>query len=195
VDCPNFFVLKSSQFVSSKSGKPSNENKESLQHEVKHEIVQQLKATPVEKIKEVQVDTVTCSMLSFDNFDIATGEINVGALPFTSLRFKDVLLDFCLTNASVFSIEGIPVKSSAGSLVKKSSTISNSSGSSSSFLVQNVAEISSVVKDKAGKARKRIEEFSENIGKDEDNKVKELKVNAPESGKSSQFVSSKSGKP
>jgi hypothetical protein len=46
---------KSSQFVSSKSGKPSNENKESLQHEVKHEIVQQLKATPVEKIKEVQV--------------------------------------------------------------------------------------------------------------------------------------------
>lgn len=93
-------------------------------------------------------------------------------------------------------VEQPPSRSSSDNKLQKYSTKSGEEdGSAISWFKQNVAEISSVVKDKAEKARKRIGEFSENIGKEEDNKVKELKVNAPESGKSSQFVSSESGKP
>ena len=93
-------------------------------------------------------------------------------------------------------VEQPPSRSSSDNKLQKYSTKSGEEdGSVKSWFKQNVAEISSVVKDKAEKAIKRIEEFSENIVKDEDNKAKELKVNAPESGKSSQFVSSESGKP
>jgi hypothetical protein len=66
-------------------------------------------------------------------------------------------------------VEQPPSRSSSDNKLQKYSTKSGEEdGSAISWFKQNVAEFSSVVKDKAGKARKRIEEFSENIGKDED---------------------------
>ncbi|CAC5377658.1 unnamed protein product [Mytilus coruscus] len=68
--------------------------------------------------------------------------------------------------------EPIPIRSSSADKLQKYSKSVEEEGSAMSWLKQNVAEISSAVKDKAERARKKIGELSENIGKDEDEKVK-----------------------
>ncbi|XP_071129956.1 testis-expressed protein 2-like isoform X2 [Mytilus edulis] len=74
--------------------------------------------------------------------------------------------------------EPIPIRSSSADKLQKYSKSVEEEGSAMSWLKQNVAEISSAVKDKAERARKKIEELSENIGKDEDEKVKVKEMKA-----------------
>lgn len=80
--------------------------------------------------------------------------------------------------------EPIPSRSASDNKLQKYSKSVEEEGSTFSWIKQNVAEISSVVKDKAEKAKKRIEEFSENIGKDDDLKVRDGRASLPEEAKS-----------